>query len=142
MKSAALGLAALLAAGIPSACLADDLLATEQFAGTTVEFKMGKLYGIVTLTVAGPNGLNASAAARSTSPAIDLKRLGDFDDGQYTYHLTASTDERVKLRTPLDDGRDQKPATEQLKGVSKSGVFNVTRGQIVMVRPNSERKDR
>jgi hypothetical protein len=141
MKSAALGLAALLAAGIPSACLADDLLATEQFAGSTVEFKLGKLYGVVTLTVAGPNGFNASASARSTSPAIDLKRLGEFDDGQYTYHLTASTDDRVKLRTPLDDGRDGR-TSEQLKGVSKSGVFNVAKGQIVMVRPNTERKDR
>ena len=141
MKSAALGLAAFLAASVPLACLADDLSATEQFSGTTVEFKLEKLLGVVTLTVAGPNGFNASASARSTSPSIDLRRFGDFDDGQYTYHLTASTDERVKLRTPLDDGRDQKPATEQLKGVSKSGVFNVTRGQIVMARPNKERKD-
>jgi hypothetical protein len=140
MKSATLGLAAFLAAGAPLACLADDLSATEQFSETTVEFKLDKLFGVVTLTVAGPNGFNASASARSTSPSIDLRRVGEFDDGQYTYHLTASTDERVKLRTPLDDGRDQKP-TEQLKGVSKSGVFNVARGQIVMVRPNKERKD-
>jgi hypothetical protein len=137
----AMGLAACLAVAMTSTCLANDLLASEEFTGTTVEFKMGKLYGVVTLTVAGPNGFNASASARSTSPVIDLRRIGEFDDGQYTYHLTASTDERVKLRTPLDDGRDQKPATEQLKGVSKSGVFNVARGQIVMARPNKERKD-
>lgn len=141
MKSAALGLAALLAASIPSACLADDLLATEQFAGTTVEFKLGKPYGVVTLTVAGPNGFNTSASARSTSPSVDLRRLGDFDDGQYTYYLSASTDERVKLRTPQNDGRDVGPTTEHLKSVSKSGVFNVSKGQIVMVKPNKERKD-
>jgi len=141
MKSAALGLAALIAASLPHACLANDLPATEQFSGTTVEFKFEKLFGVVTLTIAGPNGFNASASARSTSPIIDLKRLGDFDDGQYTYHLTASTDERIKLRTPLNDGRD-KPATEQLQGLSKSGVFNVVKGQIVAVRPNQDRKDR
>jgi hypothetical protein len=140
MKSAALGLAALIAASLPDACLANDLPATEQFSGTTVEFKLDKLFGVVTLTVAGPNGFNASAAARSTSPVIDLKRLGEFDDGQYTYHLTASSDERIKVRTPLDDGRD-KPTTEQLKGLSKSGAFNVVKGQIVAVRPNRERKD-
>ena len=68
MKSAALGLAALIAASLPHACLANDLPATEQFSGTTVEFKFDKLFGVVTLTVAGPNGLNASASARSVSP--------------------------------------------------------------------------
>ncbi|MGB9365360.1 MAG: hypothetical protein WCE79_05025 [Xanthobacteraceae bacterium] len=131
MKSTALGLAALIAASLPHACLANDLPATEQFSGTTVEFKLDKLFGVVTLTVAGPNGFNASASARSTSPAIDLRRVGPFDDGTYHYQLTASTDEKVPVRTTLDNGRSGGPTDAKLKDVSRSGQFLVKGGTIV-----------
>lgn len=131
MKIAILGLAAIIAAGLPQTCLADDLPATEQFKESTVEFKIDGTLGTLMLTVAGPNGFYASATARSASPSIDLRRYGDYDDGEYTYHLTASTDGKIKLRTPLDDGRDQGPTTEILKGVATSGTFKVSRGLIV-----------
>jgi hypothetical protein len=131
MKSAVIGLAALIAAGTCHTCLADDLSVSEQFSDTTIEFKVGASYGNLTLTVAGPNGFYASANARSGSPLLDLRRFGDFDDGQYSYHLTATTDQKIKMRTPLDDGRDNGPTLDLLKGVSTSGAFSVSRGLIV-----------
>lgn len=131
MKSTALGLAALIAVSLPHACLANDLPATEQFSGTTVEFKLDKLLGVVTLAVAGPNGFYASASARSVSPAIDLRRVGAFDDGTYHYQLSASTDAKVPVRGKLDNGRDGGPTDAKFQDVSLSGQFLVKDGTIV-----------
>ena len=58
------------------------------------------------------------------------------DDGTYHYQLTASTDEKVPLRSALDDGRNSKP-TAMLKGVSVTGHFEVKAGAIVKVDPNA-----
>jgi hypothetical protein len=131
MKSTVLGLAALIAASLPQASLGNDLPAIEQFSGTTVEFKLNKLFGVITLTVAGPNGFNAGASARSTSPVIDLRRVGPFDEGTYHYQLTGSTDEKVPVRTALDNGRSGGPTNAKLKDVSLGGRFLVKGGTIV-----------
>ena len=62
------------------------------------------------MTVTGPNGFHASASSKSDVPTIDLRRIGAFDDGTYRYHLTASTDEKVPVRSTLDDGRGGRQA--------------------------------
>ena len=131
MRFTVLGLAALLAASIHHACLADDLPATEQFSGTTVAFKIDGQFGVLTLNVAGPNGYYASASARTASPIVDLPRFGVFDDGEYAYQLTASTDEKVVVRTALDNGRPGGPISSRLKALSLSGNFVVKGGTIV-----------
>ena len=138
MRFRILGLTAILAASIHNACLADDLPATEAFSGTTVAFKIDGQFGLLTLTVAGPNGFYASDSARTASPIIDLSKSGGFDNGDYAYQLTASTDGKITLRTPVNDGRDpeDKPTTTIFKGLSKSGSFNVSGGAIV---PNDTR---
>jgi hypothetical protein len=124
-------LAASLALGLSGASLAQDLKVREQFKGTTVAFELGGLFGVVTLSISGPNGFHTSASARSVAPEIDLRKSGAIDDGQYSYQLTAGTDEKLRIRTPLDNGRDGGPTTERLKGVSTSGVINVKDGVIV-----------
>jgi hypothetical protein len=129
MKPATLGLAACLALGLAGTCLA-DLAADERFAGTSVGFELKGPYSNVTLSIAGPNGFHASAFSKSGAPTIDLKQFGDVDDGAYTYQLTASTQEQVKTRTKLDDGRGAR-ATAELKGEAVSGTFHVTGGVIV-----------
>jgi hypothetical protein len=138
MRFTVLGLAALLAASIPNACLAADLPAAEQFSGSTVTFKIEPRFGTLTLTVAGPNGYYASATARTASPIIDLSSAGAFDDGTYNYHLSASTDEKVPLRTALDNGRDGGAASSVLRSMSKSGVFQVEKGVIKPVDENAK----
>jgi len=131
MQMTALGLAACLAAGLTGACWAQDLKVTQRLSDTQLGFDLGGSYGNYTLTIAGPNGFHASASSKTGTPTIDLRRFGDFDDGHYTYQLTASTDDKIKLRTPLNDGRDGGPTAEILKGVSTSGTFNVSKGVIV-----------
>lgn len=58
MKSATLGLAALLAAGISGAG-AQDLKATQKFSDTQLAFEAGAAYANYTLTVTGPHGVHA-----------------------------------------------------------------------------------
>ena len=129
-----------LAAGLVSfACesLADDLKADQRFSGTVVGFDLKGPYSNLTLTIAGPNGFHAGAAAKSGAPSIDLRGFGAVEDGSYTYHLTASTDEKVKVRTPVDNGRDARAAAEPLKAVDTSGAFRVKDGTIVKSEPAS-----
>ena len=134
MTSKTFGLAAVLAASLSGAVAAQDLKAAQKFTDTEIGFDAGGGLSNFTLTVAGPNGIHASAASKSGAPSIDLKRLGTLDDGVYTYQLTASTEEKVPLRSGLDNGRDSKP-TSMLKGVSMSGHFEVKGGAIVKFDP-------
>ena len=131
MQMTALGLAACLAAGLTGACWAQDLKATQRLSGTQIGFDLGASYNNYTLTVTGPNGFTASASSKAGSPAIDLRRFGAHDDGIYNYHLTASSDEKVTVRSALDNGRDGGPTTSRLKAVSASGQFIVKGGTIV-----------
>ena len=130
MKLAAFGLAAF-AVGISSTCWAQGLNATQKFTDSEIVFDITGPYSNLTLTISGPNGLNASAHHRTGSPVIDLRKLGTIDDGNYLYQLSAATDEKVPDRSGLDNGRDGGPTTSILKSVSTSGQFQVKGGAIV-----------
>jgi hypothetical protein len=135
MKSAAFGLAACLTAGIAGAGWAQDLKATQKFADTQIAFEPGGAYGNYTLTITGPNGVHASVSSKTDVPSIDLRQIGAIEDGAYNYHLTASSGEKVLLRSRLDDGRDGGPPATMLKSVSMSGRFDVKGGAIVKYDP-------
>ena len=142
MKLAAFGLAACFAVGVSGACWAQGLNATQKFTDTEIMFDITGPYSNLTLTISGPNGLNASAHHRTGSPLIDLRKLGAIDDGNYRYQLTAATDEKVPDRSGLDNGRDGGPATSVLKSVSTSGQFQVKGGAIVKVDPSVREETR
>ena len=131
MRFTSLGLAACLAAGVSSACPAQDLKATERLAGTQIGFDPGASYSNYTLSVSGPNGFSASVSSSTGTPTIDLRRFGAFDDGTYSYQLTAASDEKIAMRTPLDNGRSGRAADSKLKAVALSGQFLVKGGTIV-----------
>jgi hypothetical protein len=135
MQMTALGLAACLAAGLTGTCWAQDLKATQRLSGTQLGFDLGGSYGNYTLTIAGPNGFHASASSKTGTPSIDLRRIGSYDDGIYTYQLTGSTDEKVPVRGALDNGRAGGPTESMFKGVSTSGHFEVKGGTIVKYDP-------
>jgi hypothetical protein len=137
MKLAAFGLAACFAVGTSSTCWTQGLTATQKFTDSEVVFDITGPYSNLTLTISGPNGLHASAHHRTGSPVIDLRKLGTIDDGDYLYQLTAATDEKVPVRTALDNGRDGGPTTSTLKSVSTSGQFQVKGGTIVKLDPSA-----
>jgi len=142
MRSKEFCLAACLAVGISGACWAEDLQAKQKFSDTEIGFEILGRYSNLTLTVSGPNGINASAHHRTGSPLIDLRKIGTVDDGEYNYQLTASTDDKIPVRTGLDDGRDGGPTTSMLKSVSTSGNFQVKGGTIVKVDPSARETQR
>jgi hypothetical protein len=130
MQMTAWGLAACLAAGLTVSCWAEDLKATQRTSETQIGFDPGGNYNNYVLNVTGPHGFHARAASQTGTPSIDLRRFGAYDDGVYNYHLTASSDEKVTLRSALDDGRATR-ADAMLKGVAMSGQFEVKGGAIV-----------
>ena len=83
-----------------------------------------------------------SAHPRTGSPLIDLRKIGTVDDGEYNYQLTASTDDKVPVRTGLDDGRDGGPTTSMFKSASTSGNFHVKGGAIVKFDPSAREPQR
>jgi hypothetical protein len=142
MKSKALGLAACLAVGISGTCWAQDLKAQQKFTDTEIGFELTGPYNNLTLTVTGPNGINARAQSKTGSPSIDLRKLGSLDDGDYSYHLTAATEEKVADRSGLDNGRDGTPTTSMFKSVSTNGNFQVKGGAIVKYDPSARETQR
>jgi len=140
MKSAAFGLATVLALGLSNPSLADDLAAAEQIAGQRVRIELKPAFANATLNVTGPNGFHASTYSKSGAVAIDLSRFGRLADGTYNYEVTASGREMIAIRTPLDNGRSGQIKTEQPVPVSISGTFRVNDGTIV--KPSSGKQTR
>ncbi len=138
MKPAACGLAGGLPGGPPTAAFADDLDVDRQFAGTQVGFALKGSYHNLTLSIAGPNDFHATASAKSGAPSIDLHRFGPVEDGIYTYQLTAATDQQVKSRSRLDDGRGAGAAVLPLRSVATSGTFRVEGGAIVQTKVTAQ----
>ena len=101
------GLAACLAAGLSSTCLGQDLKGNPRFGDTQVGFEPSRdLSATLPCPCPAPTDSRRAPLRRREVPTIDLRRFGGFDDGMYNYQLTASTDEKVPVRTSLDNGRD------------------------------------
>ena len=109
MKSVTFGLAALLAVGFSCACLADDIVASEQVTGSKMGLQLKPALSNATLSVSGPNDFHASASSKSGAVAVDFSQFGPLKDGTYNYHLTASSRDKATVRTSLDNGRDNRP---------------------------------
>jgi len=122
-------------------CMAEDIVASEQAAGSKLALLLKPNLTNATLSITGPNDFHASVSSKGGALAIDLLQFGRLDDGLYTYQVTASSGDKVPIRTTIDNGRDKEP-TERLVGVAASGIFRVNGGEIVRAESKSERKDR
>ena len=131
MKMRALCLAACAAVGMSSACRADDIVAAEQFDGTKLGFLLKSSLSNATLSVSGPDAFHASVFSKTGAIALDLRKLGLVEDGFYRYQISAATDQPMRVRTPLNNGRDEKVKFTPRKGVTMSGTFLVKDGKIV-----------
>jgi hypothetical protein len=133
MKVAGFGAAAFVVAtmaAVSSPSKAAELRFEERFTKTKVGFVLLDDYSRGTLTVTGPNGFHVIVYSERAAPSIELERLGRLDDGIYTYQLTAASAGLMRIRTPLDDGRDGAVADSR-ETVAASGSFAVSRGVIV-----------
>jgi hypothetical protein len=128
---AAFGLAAILSVGVASACLADDMVAAEQVAGTSIGFVLKGTHSNATLNITGPNNFQASTFSRGGAVAIDLKQFGPLPDGTYNYQLNAANGSSIAAANGLDNGRGNGRKRSVPQSAAKSGTFNVKGGKIV-----------
>ena len=128
IRATSIGLAASLSLALVSPGGADELAVEAEFSETKVVFALKGPRANVTLSITGPNEFHATVSSKGAA-TLDLARFGQVDDGEYTYHLTAATEEPVKIRTPLDNGREGGKAG--VKSAAASGTFLVKDGLIV-----------
>jgi hypothetical protein len=85
-----------------------------------------------TLTIAGPEGVQTSVYNKSGSPTFYLRDISPVADGVYSYELTAATDEKVKIKSELNNGRGDAAQKEMAKPFHMTGSFIVSRGVIAL----------
>jgi hypothetical protein len=137
MRIALLCVAAGLAAGLPAVAVANDLKATPRMQGSSLTFEARGASAGSTLSVAGPNRFTATVHSKGGGVGLDLARFGVVEDGTYTYQLHSATDEAIKPRAGLDNGRDP-GAPQARKSLSTSGTFVVKGGVVQTMSSGSE----
>lgn len=80
-----------------------------------------------TLTVTGPESFREQVFVEKGSPRFQLR--APVKDGTYFFELTAASDEKVKVDTSVNNGRENQPA-EMAKPFQMTGYFIVSRGAI------------
>jgi hypothetical protein len=131
MNAAAYGLAASLSIFLAGACQADDMVAAEQVAGTTIGFVLKGSYSNATLSVAGPNDFQASTFARGGAVVLELSKFGALADGTYNYQLTAAAGGIARVSTGGENGRSSTAKGVAQRAATKSGTFNIKSGKII-----------
>ena len=81
------------------------------------------------LTVVGPNGFAVTLYSKHGTPG--LSSLGNLPDGEYSYQLSATTNQAERLLTPRNDGRASLTSAVR-KSVATSGTFRVAGGVIAV----------
>ena len=142
MTMRTLCLAACAVIGLSGACLADEKFAAEKFGGTSLGFLLKKSLSNVTLSVSGPDDFHASVFSKTGSVALDLRKFGPVEDGIYRYQITAATDQKLKVRTTFNNGRDAKERIAPHKSVAMGGMFRVRNGKIVKPAPATKNSRR
>lgn len=132
MRAPLLALVAGVTIALTGALPADEMVAAEEIAGTSVGFVLKGAYSNATLTVAGPADFYAKSFSRGGAVALDLKTFGALPDGTYNYQLTAAMPAGAASRnSALDDGRGSAGKTAAFAPAIRSGHFNVKGGKIV-----------
>lgn len=134
-----LGLAASLAVLAADSAQAQDMKVVERFSKGEIRFEIPDAYSNVTLSISGPGGVHEQAFSRREAPDIELVEMGELEDGVYTYQLTAATEEVVRVRPHLDNGRSESVDSEERVGVTRSGTFRIRNGAIMPAEQRPER---
>ena len=128
MKYKLLTLIAGLSAGLATAGFAAEVEARLQ-AGA-LSFTGGSGFTNAVLYITGPDDFEAEETASRGLPVFRV-RGGRMKDGFYQYTLTAATDEQVKIKKPIDNGRGSNARDYTLKSFNLNGMFEIERGVIV-----------
>ena len=107
---------------------------TPRFQAGALSFTGGTGFTNATLDIFGPDDFEATETASRGLPVFRV-RGGRMKDGFYQYSLSAATDEKVKIKKPIDNGRPE-ARDYTLKPFYLSGMFKVSRGLIEEVKDN------
>ncbi|MCF6430630.1 hypothetical protein [Leisingera sp. MMG026] len=127
MRTLALGL--VLGLGLAGAAAALEADPVQQHNSNAVWFENWTGLSNATLVVVAPNGKLTEIQAASGTPVYELER-GAVQDGTYRFELSAATQEREEIVTPIDNGRSE-TATSKPKSFTMTGSFTVSRGAII-----------
>ena len=97
-----------------------------------LSFSGGSGFSNAHLLITGPNDFEAEETASRGLPTFRV-RGGRMKDGFYQYTLSAATDEKVKIKRKIDNGRGDAGRDYTLKPFHLSGMFEISRGTIVPV---------
>lgn len=93
------------------------------------DFVAGASYRNGTLTILSDTGFTRSIYAPNGVPSF--ASLGRLPDGDYTYQLSAASNQLVRVAAPQNDGRGAAATDVVRQGASQSGTFQVRGGAIV-----------
>ncbi|KMW56434.1 hypothetical protein AIOL_001388 [Candidatus Rhodobacter oscarellae] len=105
-----------------------------------LSFSGGLGFTNATLTILGPDDFEAVETASRGLPVFRV-RGGRMRDGFYQYTLSAATDEKIKIKKPIDNGRGGDARDYTLKPFHMSGIFEVSRGTIVPLKETKSGAD-
>ena len=94
-----------------------------------LSFSGGTSFTNAVLEIRGPNDFEAVETASRGLPVFRV-RGGKIRDGFYQFSLSAATDEKVKLKKQVDNGRGQNARDYTFKPFYLSGVFQIERGTL------------
>jgi hypothetical protein len=103
----------------------------ERIQNGALSFSGGNGFTNAMLKITGPGEFEAEQTASRGLPVFRAKNSGRLLDGMYQYELSAATDEKVKIKKPVDNGRGSATRDYTMKPFHKYGAFLVKKGTIV-----------
>lgn len=123
-------LIAIASAAIFSAGAAFSADVEARFQPGSLSFSGGTGFTNAVLTVTGPDDFEKEETAKRGLPVFRVVG-GRMRDGFYQFSLSAATDEKVKIKKPLNNGRGDAGRDHTFVPFHMSGIFEISRGTIV-----------
>lgn len=127
-----------------AAFLAVPALASEPIQRTNTNTLWFESWGALTnatLSVVTPEGDQKQVFADRGTPVFNLRDVAPAPDGIYRYELTAATEEKVKIKNPINNGRGDNARSETNKPMQMTGFFIVKGGAITVEKEVTEASD-
>lgn len=116
---------------VASSAFAETPKPVQQNNSNAVWFENWQGLSNATWTIAMPDGEIIQIFTKQGTPVFQLEG-SEVLDGIYRYELTAATEEKVKIKNQVNNGRGDAARDFAFKPFAMSGAFHVQRGVIVV----------
>lgn len=118
------------AVGLAAASMLHAAEVEPRIQSSALSFTGGSGFTNATLQINGPDDFQAEETASRGLPVFRVQG-GKMRDGFYHFILSAATDEKVKIKRPIDNGRGDDARDHTFKPFHMSGMFEVRKGRIL-----------